>query len=239
MTVKIFLPENTFCLLKPGDHVEFDQPFLEKKEKKETEIFIAKELGIHPKKIFRFLKKFVGDVVEKDEVIAFKKSFFSEKKILSPFSGIIKEIDHNLGKLVICLDEKKKKIVSAYFQGEVIKVKEGFLELAVNKQQEYPVKNLEKSFGGPVFYLMEKDVGSLSNNVINKKIIIAEDITGLMQAKIEALGCLGLVIAHPPAEIPAIPSAILKNPKDFQKILADKFPYCFLDQLSGKIIFYE
>jgi hypothetical protein len=38
-----------------------------------------------------------------------------------------------------------------------------------------------------------------------------------MQAKIEALGCLGLVNAHPPAEIPAIPFSYFKKSKDFQK----------------------
>jgi len=239
MAIKIILPENTFCLLKPGDRVEFGQPFLEKKEKREEEVFVAKKLNIQPKKIFQYLKKFIGDFVKKDEIIALKKNFFSENKVLSPFNGIIKEVDHNLGKVVISFDEKNKKIIPAYFQGEVIKIKDGFIELNVNKQQEYPVKKLENSFGGEVFYLMEKDLGSLNNSMINKKIIFVENITGLMQAKIEALGCLGLVTAQPPSEIPTVPTAILKNSKDYKKILADKFSYCFLDQLSGKIFFYE
>ena len=239
MTIKITFPQDIRCLFKNGDKIEFGQPFLEKKEKNQAEIYIAKELGIQPKKIFRYLKKFVGDTVNKDEIIALKKDFFSERKILCPFNGIIKEIDHDLGKIIFTVDEKDKKIISAYFQGEVVKVKDGLLELSVNKANEYSIKKTEIGFGGQIFYLTEKDVIQLSVNMINKKIIVAENVSSLTQTKIEALGSIGLVISVQPQDQPSIPFAVLKNPSDFTKILSEKFPYCYIDQLSSKIFFYE
>lgn len=239
MTIKITFPQDVRCLFKNGDKVEFGQPFLEKKEKKQAEIFIAKELGIQPKKIFRYLKKFVGDTVNKDEIIALKKDFFSEKKILCPFNGIIKEVDHDLGKIVLTIDEKNKKIISAYFQGEVVKVKDGLLELSVNKTNEYSIKKSEIGFGGQTFYLTEKDIIQLSNNMINKKLVVAQSVSSLIQSKIEALGCTGLVTAVQPINLPSIPFAVLKNPGDFKKILSDKLSYCYIDQQSSKIFFYE
>jgi len=239
MVIKITFPHDVRCLLKTGEKVEFGQPFLEKKEEKQIEIFVAKELGIQSKKIFRYLKKFVGDTVSKNEVIALKKNFFTEKKILSPLSGIIKEIDHDQGMVLFTVNEKDKKIVSAYFQGEVVKVKDGLLELAVNKANEYSVKKLEIGFGGRVYYLSEKDSSQLSTNMISNKIIVAKTVSSLVQSKIEALGSKGLVVSVQPDDLPSTFFAVLKNSVDFKKILKDNFSYCYIDQLSSKIFFYE
>ncbi len=239
MIIKITFPQDVRCLFKNGDKVEFGQPFLEKKEKKQAEIFIAKELGIQPKKIFRYLKKFVGDSVNKDEIIALKRDFFSEKKILCPFNGIIKEVDHDLGKIILTIDEKDKKIISAYFQGEVVKVKDGLLELSVDKANEYSIKKSEISFGGQIFYLTEKDIVQLSNNMINKKLIVTENLSSLTQSKIEALGSIGLITTIQPNDQPSIPLAVLKDPSDYKKILINKLSYCYIDQLSSKIFFYQ
>jgi len=239
MTITISFPQDIHCLLKVGDSINFGEPFLEKKEKKQSELFIAKDLGIQPKKIFRYLKKFVGDSVSRDEIVALKKDFFSEKKILSPFDGIIKEIDHDQGKIVLTINEKEKKVTTAYFQGEVFSLKKGYIELKVKKSSCYQIKKGEINFGGKVFYMIEEDFTQLSSNTVNNKLVVSPNITGLFEPKIEALGATGFVCVNLQNTNPSIPYAILKNPDDLKKIFEEKLTYCYVDQQSSKIFFYE
>lgn len=94
MHLKIKLPETGECLIKVGDSVDFSTPFVLVNKAVEVQIPIAQKLGIKPDKIFRHLKKFVGEKLAKGDVIAAKKSLFSTQKIHAPSEGLIKEIDH-------------------------------------------------------------------------------------------------------------------------------------------------
>ncbi|MDO8741813.1 MAG: hypothetical protein Q7J11_01565, partial [Candidatus Roizmanbacteria bacterium] len=99
MLISVPISTADHCLLKEGQQVDFDTPFLEKKVEEEINISIAKNLGVSPQKIFHYLKKFVGESIEKNETIAINKGIFTSKKIVSKYAGQIKEINHSDGSI--------------------------------------------------------------------------------------------------------------------------------------------
>jgi len=60
MLIIIPLSISDHCLLKEGQTVDFDTPFLQKRIEEEVNISISKNLNVPPQKIFHYLKKFVG-----------------------------------------------------------------------------------------------------------------------------------------------------------------------------------
>ncbi len=237
MIVNIEIPEDSRCLLKLGQKVALGAPYLENKINLDKTISISKELNIKPKKIFQFLKKFVGDKVKKDEVLAIKKNFFGEKKFLSPFDGIIKEIDHEGGDIVLTINEKNKKTYPAYFKGEVVDLKKDFFSLDIGRGEEFPIKKIKNNFGGEVFLWEEKKIHQLTEENINGKIIVANSISELIIAKIEALGAAGVVTNDKIKT--EILSAQLKNQFDLEKLRTKNYSYCLVDKNLSKIYFYH
>src|SRR4030065_1627239 len=101
MLITIPFSSSDRCLLKEGQMVDFETPFLQKKVEEEINIAIAKNLNVPPQKIFHYLKKFVGESIEKNETIASNKGLFTTKKVISKHSGLIKEINHSDGSITI------------------------------------------------------------------------------------------------------------------------------------------
>jgi len=238
MIVKVHISEDSRCLLKPRNEVSFGDLFLEKKTNLETEVFISRDLKISPKNIFRFLKKLVGDQVKKEEAIAIKKDFFGKKIVTSQVNGIIKIIDHNSGKIIISDDEKFKTTTKAFFKGEVIDIRKNYLELKLEKAEQFELTSSSSNFGGQTYYFEQSDIYGLTSSKIENRIIISKSFNALIQAKIEAIGALGLVSLTRLDERHGIGTAQIKNIADFKKITSIKFPYCLIDKQSSRIYFY-
>lgn len=237
MLIIIPLATSDHCLLKEGQDVDFETPFLKKKTESEVSISISKNLNVLPQKIFHYLKKFVGESIEKDEIIAINKGFFSTKKIVSKYTGLIKEINHSDGTITIISQEETENTINSYFKGKVNKIKKNELSIEVSKGEEFPGKNANQNFGGKAFY-MNENLDLNSENVFNS-IIICEDITSYYKAKAEALGCRGFLSLSKLSEEPTIPHAQLKNINDYKKIIKTKFTYCTILSNSGSIYFYQ
>ncbi|MEK7633408.1 MAG: hypothetical protein AAB437_01025, partial [Patescibacteria group bacterium] len=163
------------CLLKEGQSVDFKTPFLEKKVEEEVNISIAKSLGVPPQKIFHYLKKFVGESVEKGEIIAVNKSMFSTKKIISKYSGQIKEINHSDGSITISSKTKIDNVVNAFFKGNVNKIKKNEILIETNKGEQFPAKNVSHDFGGKTFYSINNS-DFTSENLLNS-VVVCDSIT--------------------------------------------------------------
>lgn len=147
----ISIPISVFdrCLLKEGQLVDFNTPFLSgNKVEEEINISVAKNLGVPPQKIFHYLKKFVGETIEKDEVIAINKGVFKTNKIVSKYSGLIKEINHSDGSIVVQSKTEIETTVNSFFKGKVDKIKKNEVIIAVDKGEQVPAKNISRNFGG-------------------------------------------------------------------------------------------
>ena len=238
MILTISIPDNSKCLLQPGQKVDHDTLFLENKISSEESIVIAKRLHIPSDKIFKYLKKFVGDTVNKGEILAEKKSLITTLSILSDFSGIIKEINHNDGNVIVSTITPQSKQIKAYFKGEVFELEKNQLKIKVEKVQEFDLKQVTANFGGETFYL--KDASKpISDPQTSNKIMVIESITPYLKTKAEALGIRGFVTLKKLSQDSNLPHAQIKNIEDFKKILHLNFPYCLIDKQYSKIYFYK
>ena len=94
MQFSVKIPEGSELLIKSGQNVDFETPFIKTNQAAQLKISLAKKLSIPQDKIFRHLQKFVGEPIVKGDVLATKKNFLSTKKVTAPVDGVIKEIDH-------------------------------------------------------------------------------------------------------------------------------------------------
>ncbi|KKP61466.1 MAG: hypothetical protein UR54_C0001G0006 [Candidatus Roizmanbacteria bacterium GW2011_GWA2_34_18] len=225
------------CPLKEGQLVDFNTPFLEKKVEEEINISVAKNLDVSPQKIFHYLKKFVGESIEKNEIIAINKGMFTTKKIVSKYSGLIKEINHSDGSITILSKAKIENTINSFFKGKVDKINKNEISIEVNEGEQLPAKNVSHNFGGKTFY-SDNNSDFLSENVFNS-IIVCENITSYLKAKAEALGCQGFLSLSKLTEESGIPCAQFKNINDYKKIIKLKFPYCTIVNTSSIIYFYQ
>src|SRR3989344_6341642 len=235
ISVPVFASDR--CLLKEGQIVDFNSPFLQKKVEEEINISISKNLGVPPQKIFQYLKKFVGESVEKNEIIAINKGIFKIKKIASKYSGLIKEINHSDGSISILNKTEIENSINSFFKGKVDKIKKNEVSVEVDKGEQLPAKNVSHNFGGKTFYL-DNNSDFVSENIFNS-IIVCENITSYLKAKAEALGCQGFLSLSKLTEESGIPCAQFKNINDYKKIIKLKFPYCTIVNTSSIIYFYQ
>lgn len=237
MLINIPLANSDHCLLKEGQLVDFGIPFLQRKTEEEINISIAKNLSVHPQKIFHYLKKFVGESIEKNEIIAANKGIFTTKKIVSKYSGLIKEINHSDGSITILSKTGAENTFDSYFKGKVNRIKKNELSIEINKGEQFPAKNTSQNFGGKTFFSDEK-VDFNSENIFNS-IVVCEKITSYHKAKAEALGCQGFVSLSKITEDSGISFSQLKNINDYKKIIKTKFAYCTVVSSSSTIYFYQ
>lgn len=240
MILTIFIPIEGKILLKSGQKVDFKTPLSEEKKGEEVKIFLSQQLQIPPDKIFDYLKKFVGDQIKKGDLLAIKKSFFEDKKVLSEVDGLLKEINHKEGYVLIDSTVQEEKISYCYFTGEVSSVEKNQIKLKVDKMKQYPLKELtdvENNFGGEVFYFREKQ-DNFTEEEIDGKVIISLSLSSYQRTKLEALGAKALITLHR-LNHSAIPSAIFKNIDDNKEVLSEKLSYCLIERKESKIIFYS
>jgi len=239
MVITIDIPEGGHLLLKMGQKVDLETPMLEAKTEEKTELHIAKELNIPPDKIFQHLKKFVGDHIKKNDLLAIKKGFFSKQDFFSPIEGIINEIDHVDGKLVVTIEKSEKDTISTLIKGEVVKVGKKQVEIRVKKGEEFVLKTVSQDFGNQCYYPKFTNTPGLKPEEVAHKIVFAKSISDYLQRKMETLGALGFVTLNKLSEPTDLPTAQVKNITDFEKIIQHKYPYCFLSQKLSKIFVYE
>ncbi len=230
MQVTLTIPDDAKCLLKAGQTVDIGMPFLEKKETITVTLEAASYLGIAPSKIFNHLRKFVGDAVNIGDLIGINKGLLSTKKMKSKFSGIIKEIDHTTGNIIIVTAGSANMVQKTFFRGEISAVNKQTITVELKKSREFPLQKSTADFGGKVLY---------TEDGLDGKIFFSETITGYLQQKAEAIGATGFVTLTHLNEQTNLPFAQLKNIADSKKILDLQLPYCLINREHSTIYFYE
>ncbi len=239
MIIQYPLPEEVELIIKKGDKIDFSTCLFENNQTEKIEINIADKLSINPKKIFHYLKKLVGEEVKKNDVLAIKEGLFSSKKILSPVDGIITEINHDQGSIIIKTNSDKKEKYLSIFKGIVDNIEKNFLKIKLNKGQSFSVKNKSDEFGGEIFIYNNQLFYDLKTEDVEGKIIISESLSSFEQIKLEALGAKAFVTLKSLPENTDIKSVLLKNIDDLKKINKEKFTYCSYIKNSDMIYFYD
>ncbi|OGK19049.1 hypothetical protein A2866_00390 [Candidatus Roizmanbacteria bacterium RIFCSPHIGHO2_01_FULL_39_8] len=238
MIISIPIPDDSACILKKNQSVDFQTPYIERKTHTDSSIAVSTELGIKPDAIFRYLKKFVGDQINKGDVLAEKKVLLGYRKITSEFSGTIKEINHYQGEIVLSITEDTKEKALSYFRGEVEEVTRHHIKLSVKSAKEYELKRASANFGGEAVYVKNQSTNLNAENTADK-ILVIESLSSYMASKAEALGIKGMITFKDFQEKPAIHLALLKNTADLAKIFSLSLPYCVITKESSKIYFYS
>jgi len=241
MNISLNYPAGAKLLLKSGQEVDFGEPFYKIEKKRKIQIDVSKKLGISPNKIFKSLKKFVGEEMKKGDIIAEKKSFLDHQKLISDFDAQLREVNHNDGTITVDIKSEESLIKAVFFKGEVVELGKGEVKLKVNNHKEFPIReiiNLEEGkSGGEVYYLSEKK--DVTEEEIDNRVIVAKKITAYDQAKFEALGAVGFLVQDDLPDKTDHPVAKVKGVDDLKKIQTLKLPYCIIDKRESKIIFYQ
>ncbi|OGK42521.1 hypothetical protein A3A46_01380 [Candidatus Roizmanbacteria bacterium RIFCSPLOWO2_01_FULL_37_13] len=238
MILTISIPDDAKSLLKSGQKVHFGDPFLEDHIRYEITVEVSKKLRIHSDKIFKYLKKFVGDPVNKGELLAEKKGLIKTHTIISEYTGLIKEINHYEGNVIISTSKSQGNQVKAFFKGEVVEIIKNQLKIKVEETHEFNLKQASKNFGGQTIYLKDSSKPIFATQTASR-IMVIESINAYLKAKAEALGISGFVTLKNPPQDSSLPKAQIKSIEDYKKIIHLNLPYCLIDKQFSKIYFYK
>ncbi len=238
MIIKLPLPQGRKILIKEKDEVDFDTPLIKIVDTKDIKIPISQELDISPKKIFLSLTKNIGDHIKLGDVIAKKKGLLSEKKYISDFTGVLKEIDHDDGSIIMTVTEKGGEKINSFFKGTVKKINEDNVELEVQEGEKFELNEASDFFGGEVMIIDEKNLSKIKED-ISSKILLIKEIEIYSQLKLEVIGAAGYITIGPLSKQIDIPYARIKNNNDWEKIKKLNFPYCSIIKSENTVYFYR
>lgn len=106
-TLPIQLPDGFHPKITVGDSVNIGQIIAQKELKLEEIIDLSKELSLSAKAVAKTVKKNPGDHIAPGDIVALKKGFFGEKKVLSSIAGTVIRFERNTGILAIKRDSPK------------------------------------------------------------------------------------------------------------------------------------
>ena len=233
MILEIPIDPEKKLAIKVGDKVDFNTPLYKNKEKAEERIEVAALLSIHPKKIFHHLRKNVGDSIVTGDLLAEKKSFFSDKKVTSHIEGIITEIDHIEG-VVLIETLKETNSQGCWFAGYVEEISKKLVRIKIGKHTELEAKYVEKDFGGMIWLFSEQSQSSPEHPVG-----MAEKATEYEIAKLEALGGHGFITSYKYEGVTSLPKAEFKLKDSYKEVSSGSFSCCFTQVHQSTIILYS
>ena len=241
MIIDLPIPNEASVLVKAGDKVDLETKILTIAKKSLIRINVAKKLNITPEKIFQSLKKFVDDEIKKGDKLAYKKILFSNKYVFSDYNGILKEINHQTGEVILEVDDQKNQIKKDFFSpltGEVVAIEKNIIKIKIKKGETIELKQKASEIFGAKIFILE-NTEQLTADSIEKKLIITEEISNLSQAKCEALGAFGFLTIKKLPNPTDLVNFQFKNLDDWNKIKKTNFAYCFIEKNSSKMIFYD
>lgn len=238
MIITLTLPKNAHLKVKKGEMIDFGDPLYAVASRQEIKINIAERLAVKPEDIFRHVVKVIGERVKKGELIAKKKKLLKTDKIYSDYDGVIKEINHQTGEILLTTDKDGQDIIPSYFEGLVEQIGRNQLKIEVENGKEFELKEINADGGGEIFYFKEEALFfSITEEQIRNKIIVLEKLKSHIEAKGEALGCSGfvLLIGKLPSSLPA---AKIKKIDDYQRIIQLNRKYVIYSKNDKKVAVY-
>lgn len=239
-TITFHVKTHSPLLIKPGDSVDFDTPLTKKTFSRQDVIALSDRLKIPPQQIFMHLQKVVGEPVKKHETLAEKKTMFGMKRFISEYEGIIKEINHNEGTVVIETFAESAEITFSHFKGTVTTIEDNMVTLRVSKSKQFPLKEAGVDFGGKTMIVEDHvSLSSLNFDDVSGRVVIAKSISPVEAVRLEVLDEAGTITLQEIGEKPPRNSARIKNVSDWEDIAKSKLPYCIVDAGHNTMYLYE
>lgn len=239
-TITFHVKSHSSLLIKAGDVVDFDTPLTKKTVSRQDTIALSDHLGIAPHQIFMHLQKVVGEPVKKNETLAEKKTMFGMKRFISEYEGVIKEINHTEGTVVVETYAESAEITYCHFKGTVESVQDGLITLRVDKKEAYPLKESHSHFGGKTLIVDDATpFSTLTYDDVAGRVIIAKTVSTVDKVRLEVLDEAGTVTLNEIAEKPLSNTARLKNVTDWEAVRQSALPYCIVDIKDNTMYLYE
>ncbi len=239
MTISFDISVPGKLLLTAGQTVDFDTPLARTVTKDIIRLQIALELGISNDKIFMHVSKIVGDTVEANEILATKKSTFGSKQISSPKSGIITQIDHETGSILIETSSENSGVTNCFFVGEVKEVKKSEVTLVVKSFDQYKLKDVVGDFGGEIIYRDELHLADLTEDDLSNSVILTESIKPSEAVRLDVLGANGIVTREDIKEKEGVNSAEVEDKSSWKSISTTKHTHCIVDKKNATMYLYS
>lgn len=80
-----------------------------------SKVSLASKLGVSPQDASQYIKKNVGEIIYKGELIAFKKTLFGKSEVVSPTDGIFESFDKDSGEISLRMVAKDMSLTSGVF----------------------------------------------------------------------------------------------------------------------------
>lgn len=239
-TITFHVKTHSPLLVKPGDSVDFDTPLTKKTFSRQDVIALSHHLRIPPNQIFMHLQKVVGESVKRHETLAEKKTMFGMKKFVSEFEGIIKEINHQEGTVIIETFAESAEITYSHFKGTIADIENNMITLRVGRFSSYPLKEATIDFGGKTMIVEDSiPLSTLTFDDVAGKVIIAKAISPVEAVRLEVLDEAGTITLHEIAENTPHNAARIKNVSDWEEISKSNLPYCIIDTRHTTMYLYE
>lgn len=239
MTITFSFPVKDKLLLKQGQDVDFTTPIVKKGEQEQRVVPLSELLKIPPQKIFLFMKKFVGEEIARGDLLAEKKGVLDKKQYFSEYDGVLKEIDHEKGDLIIESQVKKKQTVNSFFKGKIDSVKKNEITLVVKEMKKFSTKEPTADFGGETLYVEESAMGEITPETVRNKVILADSLKPHIQSKLEVMGAVGFISPQNLNDSTPPAFAKIQSQDDWEQVKKTKLPYCLVDKKSATIYFYQ
>lgn len=237
MKVSVKIPDSGKLLIETGQSVDFSTPLFKSKKTNLIAIPLANILDFSPENISDHLKKTVGESVVVDELLAENKKFLSSKKYFSQIDGLIKDVNHETGEVVIEKQYEKEFETKCFFKGEVVSINDGFIEIKVQKGEEIEIEKSLDYMGGEVFY---HETGlQIREDDVYEKFIFTNSLDKIDYPKAEVLGAKGVIRNNSTGQSNQLIEIIINPEKKFKVLKENNYPYFIVSPKGNTLFFYK
>lgn len=185
------VPHGASIAVSAGQKIDIGDPLYTLGSGGEATIPLARLLHIPPQKIFKHLKKFIGDSVKKGEIIAESETWFTKKQYLADTNGVISGVNHFTGEITLSTGTEDIKTVESFFTGIVEDVKPTAITVEVKAKHRVPLETVSADFGGQLYIVQG---GKVEPERVLHSVVVIENPTPTEIAKIEALQAAGIIM---------------------------------------------
>lgn len=206
--------------VKEGQEITPQTIIGQKEEFREEKIVpLAAILGVSPSTVTKYLKTGIGEEVEKGQVIAVKKSMFSQTAFKSPYGGKIKEINLRNGEIIFgTINMGKVFDIILPINGKVKSIRSDELEITVSGIVLKGLKGKGPDVWGKIVYFPKENLEILDRfNNIENSIVCCNKLNEETSLKLEVIGTKGLVVKLPPPKT-NLPFILVED-SEFRKII--------------------
>jgi len=194
--ITFFFPKNARVSVKENEEVRKDTTLVSYDEETFFECDLAASLEISPKDVKKYLLVSLPSKIEKDQLIASKKTFMGEDKMInSPVSGEITELTD--GGILKIRTKNDKKELKAPFLGKILEIGDIFLTLEFKASVIEGQEGCGKETLGELEIIGEREkepvIGGLDSLLAGKILLIGGVLNQGLVHKAETLGVKGLV----------------------------------------------